>query len=138
MGHPSQCRTVINPDGTVSIEIGTQDLGTGTRTIITQVAAETLGVPFETVRFEYGDTKLPQAPISAGSMTAASVGSAVLVASRALRDRLIRTAIVDSASPLHGLAPIEIRAEDGRLVATSGKSDSYVELIRRAGGKPIE
>ena len=44
MGHASQCRTVINPDGSVSVEIGTQDLGTGTRTIIAQVAAETLGL----------------------------------------------------------------------------------------------
>src|SRR5262249_25205230 len=43
-GHTSQCRTVINPDGSVSVEIGTQDLGTGTRTIITQVAAESLGL----------------------------------------------------------------------------------------------
>jgi len=44
-GHQSQCRTTINPDGSVLVEIGTQDLGTGTRTIITQVVAETLGLP---------------------------------------------------------------------------------------------
>ena len=56
------------------VQSGTQDLGTGTYTIMTQVAAETLGVPVEHVRFELGDTTLPQAPVSGGSMTAASVG----------------------------------------------------------------
>src|SRR5207248_2437847 len=57
---------------------------------------------------------------------------------RALRDRLVRMAIADAASPLHGLAPVEVRAEAGRLVATSGAADSYVEIVRRAGGKPID
>jgi xanthine dehydrogenase YagR molybdenum-binding subunit len=106
--------------------------------VFAQVAADELGVPFEKVRFDLGDSEMPEAPIAAGSMTAASVGSGVLVASRALRDRLIRMAVVDPASPLHGLAPVEIRAEEGRLVSTSGASDSYVEIVRRSGGKPIE
>ena len=135
---PAQALARMLPDGSAQVESGTIDHGTGAYTVFAQIAADELGLPFEKVRFDLGDSDMPEAPIAAGSMTAASVGSAVLVASRALRDRLIRTAIVDSASPLHGLAPIEIRAEDGRLVATSGKSDSYVELIRRAGGKPIE
>jgi xanthine dehydrogenase YagR molybdenum-binding subunit len=56
--------------------------------VMAQLAAETLGVPFERVRFEYGDTTLPQAPISAGSMTAASVGSAVFGACNALKQKL--------------------------------------------------
>jgi xanthine dehydrogenase YagR molybdenum-binding subunit len=89
------------------------------------------------VRFDLGDSGMPEAPIAAGSMTAASVGSAVLVTSAALRERLIRMAIADAGSPLHGLAPDQIRAEDGRLVG-EGKSDSYADLVRRAGGKPVE
>jgi len=60
----------------------------GTATVMAQLAAETLGLPFERVRFEYGDTTLPQAPISAGSMTAASVGSAVFGAANALKAKL--------------------------------------------------
>ena len=59
---------------------GTQDLGTGTYTVMTQVAADALGLPVEQVRFELGDTRLPEAPVSGGSQTAASVGPAVQAA----------------------------------------------------------
>jgi xanthine dehydrogenase YagR molybdenum-binding subunit len=61
----------------------------GTATVMAQLAAETLGIPPERVRFEYGDTDLPQAPISAGSMTVASVGSAVYQVARELRQKLV-------------------------------------------------
>src|SRR5205823_14151371 len=115
---PAQALARMLPDGSAQVESGTIDLGTSAYTVFAQIAADELGLPFEKVRFDLGDSDMPEAPIAAGSMTAASVGSAVLVASRALRDRPIRPAIVDSASPLHGLAPIGIRAEDGRLVAT--------------------
>ena len=67
---------------------GSHEMGMGTATVMAQLAAETLGIPAERVRFEYGDTNLPQAPISAGSMTAASVGTAVYEASTALKKKL--------------------------------------------------
>jgi len=75
-------------DGTFLVQSGSQDLGTGTYTIMTQVAAETLGVPVERVRFELGDTTMPKAPVSGGSMTAASVGPAVQAACAALREKM--------------------------------------------------
>ncbi len=59
------------------MQTGSQDLGTGTYTIMSQIAADALGLPVERVRFEIGDTQLPEAPLSGGSRTAASVGSAV-------------------------------------------------------------
>ena len=59
-GHNSTCRTTINPDGSVLVEIGTQDLGTGTRTIIPQVAAETLGLPYDRIKLAMmGSNDLP-------------------------------------------------------------------------------
>ena len=73
-------------------------MGMGTATVMRQLAAETLGVPVERVRFIYGDTTLPQAPISAGSMTVASVGSAVFGAGKALKEKLAGIAGVDAAS----------------------------------------
>jgi xanthine dehydrogenase YagR molybdenum-binding subunit len=85
---PSEALARAMPDGTFVVQAATHDLGTGTYTIMTQIAAEALGVPIEKVRFELGDTALPEAPISAGSMTASSVGSAVRRASQALRARL--------------------------------------------------
>lgn len=75
-------------DGTLFVVAGTQDLGTGTYTIMSQIAADTVGVPLERVRFELGDTTLPETPLSAGSLTAASTGSAVRRACLALRDKL--------------------------------------------------
>ena len=78
----------MNPDGTVLVQSGAVDIGTGTYTVMAQVAAETLGVPYEKVRFDLGDTEMPEAPRSGGSITAASVSSAVEAACRALRKKL--------------------------------------------------
>jgi xanthine dehydrogenase YagR molybdenum-binding subunit len=85
---PASARATMKADGTVVISCGSHEMGMGTATVMAQLAAETLAVPFERVRFEYGDTTLPQAPISAGSMTAASVGSAVFAACTALKQKL--------------------------------------------------
>jgi len=94
----------MNPDGTVLVQSGAVDIGGGTYTVMAQVAAETLGVPYETVKFDLGDTEMPEAPRSGGSITAASVASAVEAACRALREKL---------SGLRGPpdAPIEARGE---------------------------
>src|SRR3984885_7826330 len=77
------------PDGTVLVQAGTQDIGTGTYTIMTQIAADALSVPLERVKFELGDSEFPETPVSGGSMTAASTGSAVKLACQALRKKLI-------------------------------------------------
>jgi xanthine dehydrogenase YagR molybdenum-binding subunit len=85
---PASCRARMNADGTAILFCGSHEMGMGTATVMSQLAAATLGIPAERVRFEYGDTNLPQAPISAGSMTAASVGTAVYEASNALKKKL--------------------------------------------------
>ena len=78
----------MHKDGSVVIQCGTQDLGTGTYTILTQIAAEALGVYPSVIRVEIADTTLPPAPGSGGSVSATSTGSAVKLASEALRDKL--------------------------------------------------
>jgi xanthine dehydrogenase YagR molybdenum-binding subunit len=85
---PAKARASVMADGTVLVSSGTQDIGTGTYTVMTQVAADALGLPVELVRFELGDSTMPQAPVSGGSMTAASVGPAVRAACLALREKL--------------------------------------------------
>ena len=75
-------------DGTALVRAGTQDIGTGTYTVMTQVAADALGLPTSRVRFELGDTGMPETPTSGGSATAASVGSAVHKACAAVKDRI--------------------------------------------------
>ena len=77
---PASASATLLPDGTALVRAGSQDIGTGTYTVMTQVAADTLGLPLERVRFELGDTDFPQAGTSGGSTTAASVGSAVKMA----------------------------------------------------------
>jgi len=65
LGHPSKCLTTIHSDGTVQVELGSQDLGTGTRTVIGMVAAETLGLPVGAIQVRIGDTKYPPSGPSA-------------------------------------------------------------------------
>jgi xanthine dehydrogenase YagR molybdenum-binding subunit len=91
-------------DGNFVVQAGTQDLGTGTYTILAQIAADALGVPVERVRVEIGDTALPETPVSGGSQTASSTGSAVKRAAEALKQKL------DALSPAE-------REKDGELVA---------------------
>jgi xanthine dehydrogenase YagR molybdenum-binding subunit len=85
---PAGARATYRPDGTYLVQAGTQDLGTGTYTIMTQIAADTLGVPVEQVVFELGDTTFPEAPVSGGSTTASTVGPAVKDACVALKLKL--------------------------------------------------
>ena len=93
---PASARAVVRADGSVLVTSGSHEMGMGTATVMAQLAAETLGVPFERVRFEYGDTTLPQAPISAGSMTAASVGTAVFEVAQELKKKV---ASLDNLDP---------------------------------------
>jgi xanthine dehydrogenase YagR molybdenum-binding subunit len=109
----ASAHAALSPDGSFVVQSGSQDIGTGTYTVMTQVAAETLGVPPSRVRFELGDTRLPHAPVSGGSMSAASVGPAVQAACRQLRDLLIAQAVADEASPLHGAAPSNVSVDGG-------------------------
>jgi xanthine dehydrogenase YagR molybdenum-binding subunit len=89
---PASALARLHADGTVLVEAGSQDLGTGTYTIMTQVAADTLGVPVSAVTFRLGDTNYPQTPVSGGSQTAASTGSGVYEAAKALREVVYRLA----------------------------------------------
>jgi xanthine dehydrogenase YagR molybdenum-binding subunit len=122
------------PDGRAIVQAGTQDIGTGTYTIMTQIAGDALALPIGDVRFELGDTSFPEAPPSVGSFTAASTGPAVHNACVALRGKLIEQAVRDPASPLHGLAADAIDAEDGALVSRADhkRRDGYAAIVTRA------
>ena len=85
---PASARATWKPDGTYLVQSGTQDLGTGTYTVMTQLAADALEVPIEHVRFELGDSAMPETPVSGGSQTVGSVGPAVRAACLALKAKL--------------------------------------------------
>jgi xanthine dehydrogenase YagR molybdenum-binding subunit len=78
----------MSADGPVTIACGTVEQGTGSSTVYAQLASEILEIPFERVSFQFGNTDLPDAPIAAGSQTAGSVGSVVVVAANQLREHL--------------------------------------------------
>ena len=128
------------PDGSAYVEAGSQDIGTGTYTIMTQIAADALGLPPERVRFELGDTRMPETPVSGGSQTAASTGSAVHEVCQAARRAAILQAIIDPVSPLHGLSEPEVTVENGRLFARtdSTRGETYADLIKRSGKPSLE
>ncbi len=128
----------LRRDGSVLVQAGSQDIGTGTYTIMAQIAADTLGLPVERVRFELGDTAMPETPVSGGSQTASSTGSAVKLAALALRDKLVGLAVADAQSPLHGLEPKAVQIAGGELSSANGKQkDSLGALVERSGQPEI-
>jgi xanthine dehydrogenase YagR molybdenum-binding subunit len=110
---PAAARARLLPDGTAEVSSATSDMGPGTWTSMTQVAADALGLPIERVKFILGDSSLPKTPPHGGSMTMASVGSAVLAACRKVRDdALTRTGAQDIDEALRLLQrPIETTQE---------------------------
>jgi xanthine dehydrogenase YagR molybdenum-binding subunit len=128
------------PNGRVFVGSGTQDLGTGTYTIMAQQVAQSLKMDPLLVDVKLGDSTLPKAPVSGGSQSAASVTPAIDDACKQLTLKLTQMAINDSASPLHGLQAPEVSLKDGRLFATKspGTGEAVTALIARNGGQPIE
>jgi xanthine dehydrogenase YagR molybdenum-binding subunit len=125
-------RVQMNADGSVVVQSGTQDLGTGTYTVMSQVAADALGVPMSRVRFELGDSALPPAPVSGGSTTAASVAPAVLASCLAVGDKLIDMAHSDPRLGWHNLDRTALRMQDGMIVGPNRRV-SVAELLARRG-----
>jgi xanthine dehydrogenase YagR molybdenum-binding subunit len=110
---PASARARLLPDGTAEVMSASSDMGPGTWTSMTQVAAETLGLPIKRVKFTLGDTRLPRAPVHGGSMTMASVGSAVQAACRTARDdALARAGANDLTEAMRRLGqPVEASAD---------------------------
>src|SRR3989449_6570123 len=132
---PASAKARLLPDGTAEVMSAASDMGPGTWTSMTQVAAETLGLPIERVKFTLGDTRLPRAPVHGGSMTMASVGSAVQAASRKAReDALARGGANDLIEALRRLShPVEAVADmkpgdEGQRFAMHAFGAVFVEV----------
>lgn len=133
-GHASNCRCTIHPDGSVQVALGSQDLGTGTRTVIGIVAAETLGLPLDGVQVEIGDNKYPPDGASGGSTTVGGVSSSTRVAStNALNDLFAKVA------PSLGATPDKLEAVGGhiRVIGEPHKSIPWKQACAKLGATPI-
>jgi xanthine dehydrogenase YagR molybdenum-binding subunit len=127
----SDAEVAIEGDGRVVVRCGTQDLGTGTLTILARLAAGALGMAVD--RVEIGDTDLPEGPYSGGAHVTASVTPAVELAARTLRRRLIERAVADPASPLHGLPPDAVTIANG-VAAGGERTERVADVVARTGG----
>ncbi|GAA3794649.1 xanthine dehydrogenase family protein molybdopterin-binding subunit [Streptomyces phyllanthi] len=130
---PARTRARLNADGTAVIESATSDMGPGTYTSQTQVAADALGLAVRAVDFRLGDSRYPQTPPHGGSMTMASIGSATLDVCDQLRRQAIELAVGDEESPLHGVSPDDVVVRGGRLHVQGNptRGETYQRLLTR-------
>ncbi len=119
MGQPCNCDVKIGNDGSVYVGIGTQDLGTGTRTYVATIVAEDLGLPLSRVRADIGRSSLPFATGSGGSVTSPSVAPAVKDASMKAQVRLLET-----AATLMSAQASDLELRDGKIASKSNPSNA--------------
>jgi xanthine dehydrogenase YagR molybdenum-binding subunit len=131
---PSQSHCEISSDGVVVVRCGTQDLGTGTRTLVAVVAAETFGLPPSAIRPEIGDTVYGVSGASGGSTTAAGVSPSVRIATVNALD-----ALKEKVAPVLGVEPASLVASGGRIHVkdTPSKGMSWTEACKQIGPQPI-
>jgi xanthine dehydrogenase YagR molybdenum-binding subunit len=136
----SSAKIQLYPDGHAVIYCATQDIGTGTYTILTQIAAEGLGLPLASVQCKLGDSQMPKGPNSGGSQVSASAGGAVWAAALTLKSKAIRLAIADKKSPLFGEQEENVQTGAGRLFISNSpdKGETYGQLLARKDMPMIE
>jgi xanthine dehydrogenase YagR molybdenum-binding subunit len=131
-----RARAHLYADGTAVVATAAQEFGTGMVTVLTQVAADGLGIDLRDVRLEFGDTDLPAAGSPVGSNGAMMISAAVHNAATAVRDQLITLAVSDPRSPLHGADPARIVVASGRMTLAGDADDgnageTYASLMTR-------
>jgi xanthine dehydrogenase YagR molybdenum-binding subunit len=133
--NPAKARAMLNHDGTAFVRSAATDIGTGTYTIMTQVAAEVLGLPIDRVRFELGDTTMPPSPQQGGSNLAAALGSAVHATCTELVRAFLDVVGDDPASPLRGCSLEDVTVADGRIrrADTPERGEEYTDILERHG-----
>jgi xanthine dehydrogenase YagR molybdenum-binding subunit len=134
---PTNASVRIGPDGSAVVQSDMTDIGTGTYTILTQVAADGLGLPLDRVRVELGRSEFPPSAGSGGSWGAANTSNALHLACEALRAKLLDSARNDARSPLHGLNPREAVFSEGR-VTIGDVSEALSEIVARNHPEGLE
>jgi xanthine dehydrogenase YagR molybdenum-binding subunit len=125
-------RATMFPDGRLEIACATSDIGTGTYTVLAQIAADALGIPIERVTVKLADSSLPKSPVEGGSWTAASAGGAAHAACRALMEKLLAGAKKVEGSPLSDAKTDEVGIVERRLALKNDRNRgvSLVELMQ--------
>lgn len=131
--HDSNCEVTIHPDGTAVATLGSQDLGSGTRTVIAMVLAETMGLPVEAVTVEIGDSNYPNSGASGGSTTVGGVSSSTR---RAAVDALEE--LKKAVAPVFGVDADRLVAKDGYISVGGGDQRlSWKAACRKLGARSV-
>ncbi len=133
-GHASDCDLTVHPDGAVEIKLGSQDLGTGTRTVIGIVVAETFGLPFNAVKVHLGDNRYPPSGSSGGSTT---VGGVSASSRRAAVDAL--NSLFEKIAPAMNTTPDKLEAVDGKIQVMGNPANSmtWKQACAKLGTQPV-
>jgi xanthine dehydrogenase YagR molybdenum-binding subunit len=132
-------RVKLAADASLSVQCGTQDMGSGTYTALGQMAAYALGVPLSQVTVELGDTLLPEGPFSGGSQVTASLAPATEMAMARLRVALANLAVTDERSPLSGQRVEELEFQDGMIRSRTGNvGELLTDVLARGAAEGLE
>lgn len=126
MRSPGAAKVRILQDGSAEVISATQDMGGGTYTVMAQVVSDATGIPVQKISSSLGDSHMPPAPVSGGSMTVASILPAVRQASQQALKKLVQVAVSDEKSPFHGKKEDEVQASEGRLYLKGSSPSSGV------------
>ncbi|MGA0598359.1 xanthine dehydrogenase family protein molybdopterin-binding subunit [Enterovirga sp. CN4-39] len=137
---PITVRITLTANGHAEVACATSDIGTGTYTIMAQVAADMLGLPLDNISVRLGDSSLPQSPVEGGSWIAASVANGIAATADALRDELLRLAQGTPGSPLAGTEPGDVVLMEGSLVSRrdATRAVSIVDAMRQGRVDRVE
>jgi xanthine dehydrogenase YagR molybdenum-binding subunit len=137
---PITVRIVFGANGHAEVACATSDIGTGTYTIMAQVAADMLGLPLDNISIKLGDSSLPQSPVEGGSWIAASVSNGIATTAEAIRNELLRLAKLMPNSPLANAASGDVVLTDGKLAHKhdSARSISIADAMRHDSVDRIE
>ena len=131
---PGKARVTLRADGSALVEAAAHDIGTGTYTVMAQVAADALGLTPDRVTVHLGDTRLPESHPAIGSATMANATAAVMLAAQAAREKAVELALSGRDAPFAGVAPRDLIIADGRLSpARTNLHITYAELLARNG-----
>src|SRR5262249_12274043 len=137
---PITVRIVLTANGHAEVACATSDIGTGTYTIMAQVAADMLGLPLDNISIKLGDSSLPQSPVEGGSWIATSVANGIATRAGAIREARLRRASQIPTSPLANAAPDQVALADGKLVSKrdASRGVSIADAMRQGAIDRIE
>jgi xanthine dehydrogenase YagR molybdenum-binding subunit len=137
---PAAARIVLTANAHAEVSCAASDIGTGTYTILAQVAADTLGLPLENITIRLGDSTLPQAPVEGGSWMAASASHAVATTAEEVRKELLALATATKGSPLADAKFEDVLLADGKVVSKqdASRAVSIADAMRHGAIDRIE